>query len=234
MNSSQISVLLDALVHFLLATTVYCILLCLLFYAVFKTVISMEDENENQKWLKFWVFYGLLSCICSYCPHGSFIKACTCGILLLKFNNNIILHFVYDVILSNLLKYSYGYMIVVFHSFVYFLFLIISKLHWVIISTLNMTDDMAEESLNMYSSCRDVVMKCEKRWWKKEGEDLSNRLLSHQSKETPSQLSNTIPPKLSGWVSQSVDEGSLSGNMNDIYQPRENTNDEDLGLRKRR
>lgn len=96
MNSSQISVLLDALVHFLLATTVYCILcerkkclifrLCLLFYAVFKTVISMEDENENQKWLKFWVFYGLLSCICSYCPHGSFIKACTCGILLLKFN----------------------------------------------------------------------------------------------------------------------------------------------------
>lgn len=106
----------------------------------------------------------------------------------------------------------------------------------------------------MYSSCRDVVMKCEKRWWKKEGEDvefphtpdtqLSNRLLSHQSKETPSQLSNTIPPKLSGWVSQSVDEGSLSGNMNDIYQPRENTliqskgmiprNDEDLGLRKRR
>lgn len=31
---------------------------------------------------------------------------------------------------------------------------------------------MAEESLNMYSSCRDVVMKCEKRWWKKEGEDV--------------------------------------------------------------
>ena len=24
----------------------------------------------------------------------------------------------------------------------------------------------------MYSSCRDVVMKCEKQWWKKEGDDV--------------------------------------------------------------
>lgn len=96
MESSQISVLLDALFHFLLAAVVYCILselkrdliyrLCLLFYAVFKTVISMEDESENRKWLKFWVFYGLFSFLCSYCPHGSFIKTCACGILLLKFN----------------------------------------------------------------------------------------------------------------------------------------------------
>lgn len=45
--------------------------------------------NEREKWLKYWVFYGLFSVICSYLEKGSFIKACVCGILLLKFNVSI-------------------------------------------------------------------------------------------------------------------------------------------------
>ena len=77
--------------------TVFCSLLfflsynrfCILFYAVFKTVTSLEDENEREKWLKYWVFYGLFSVICSYLEKGSFIKACVCGVLLLKFNVSI-------------------------------------------------------------------------------------------------------------------------------------------------
>lgn len=63
-----------------------CARFCILFYAVFKTVTSLEDEDEREKWLKYWVFYGLFSVICSYLTKGSFIKACVCGILLLKFN----------------------------------------------------------------------------------------------------------------------------------------------------
>lgn len=99
MNSSQTHLLLDAFFHFVFTTIVNCILFtlvflsynrfCILFYAVFKTVTSLEDENEREKWLKYWVFYGLFSVICSYLEKGSFIKACVCGVLLLKFNVSI-------------------------------------------------------------------------------------------------------------------------------------------------
>ena len=45
----------------------------------------MEDEKENKKWLKFWVFYGMVSFICAYLPNGTLIKSIICGVLLLKF-----------------------------------------------------------------------------------------------------------------------------------------------------
>ncbi|KAK8815681.1 hypothetical protein WA538_004806, partial [Blastocystis sp. DL] len=175
MNSSQTHLLLDAFFHFVFTTIVNCILFCILFYAVFKTVTSLEDENEREKWLKYWVFYGLFSVICSYLEKGSFIKACVCGVLLLKFNNNIILHFTYDVVLSNLLKNTYGYLIVIMNACAYDVFLLVEKLHWTILTTINKSDAVCEESLQSFSQCRDVIMQREKQLWKKEGETISLR-----------------------------------------------------------
>ena len=58
----------------------------ILFYAVFKTATTLEDEKESSRWLKYWIFYGIVSFFCSYLTNGTLVKACICGLLLLKFN----------------------------------------------------------------------------------------------------------------------------------------------------
>lgn len=58
----------------------------LLFYAVYKTVTSLDNQEEVQKWMKYWIFYGIFSFICSYLEKGTLIKTVFCGIMLLKFN----------------------------------------------------------------------------------------------------------------------------------------------------
>lgn len=62
----------------------------ILFYAVFKTATTLDDEKESSRWLKYWIFYGIVSFFCSYLSNGTLVKACVCGLLLLKFN--VLLH----------------------------------------------------------------------------------------------------------------------------------------------
>lgn len=96
MASSQFDILLDAILHVSYVIAINSVLYltseggvscryCLLFYAGFKTITSIEDEKKSIEWLKFWVFYGILSFFCSYFTNGMLIKACVCGVLLLKF-----------------------------------------------------------------------------------------------------------------------------------------------------
>lgn len=46
----------------------------------------MEDEKEASRWLKYWVFYGVISFFCACISHGTLVKGILCGLLLLKFN----------------------------------------------------------------------------------------------------------------------------------------------------
>lgn len=58
----------------------------ILFYAIFKTATSMEDEKAISRWLKYWICYGVISFFCACISHGTLVKAILCGLLLLKFN----------------------------------------------------------------------------------------------------------------------------------------------------
>ena len=62
----------------------------LLLYAIYKTISSIDNEGEIQKWLKYWMFYGMSSFLCSYTEYGDLIKTIICGVLLLKFNVSVI------------------------------------------------------------------------------------------------------------------------------------------------
>lgn len=58
----------------------------ILFYAVFKTATSIEDDKEVRKWSKYWIFYGIASFFCNLLNAGDLPMIIVCGILLFKFN----------------------------------------------------------------------------------------------------------------------------------------------------
>lgn len=58
----------------------------ILFYAVFKTATSIEDDKEVRKWSKYWIFYGIASFFCRLFNAGDLPMIIVCGVLLFKFN----------------------------------------------------------------------------------------------------------------------------------------------------
>ncbi|KAK8831878.1 hypothetical protein WA577_001933 [Blastocystis sp. JDR] len=166
MNKIHVDTLWEAVLALVVTLFENGVLYVILFYAIFKTATSMEDEKAISRWLKYWICYGVISFFCACISHGTLVKAILCGLLLLKFNDFIILNSVYDNVLSKVLTYSRHSLESLLQAVVYNAFKVVEFVHWSVISTFNQSEAMLEASDSRLTETKQVIRKAEQKQWK--------------------------------------------------------------------
>ncbi|CBK24049.2 uncharacterized protein [Blastocystis hominis] len=215
MEHSQINVLLDAIFAFIRASIERIVFSLILFYAVFKTATSIEDDKEVRKWSKYWIFYGIASFFCNLLNAGDLPMIIVCGILLFKFNDYLILHFLYDNILYKIMYYSRGYLEAVIGEVAFQLFRLIELVHWPILCTFNLSNETIKSCNDSLDRVSKLITMNDKALWKNDANDIKSKLVTRPLKGDTShstevadrdacyeRLCQTYNPHVdSGWVS---------------------------------